>query len=836
MIGILNDIRGTIRTCRGWLIAAGLIAAVPSLAVPAHAQAAEALAQQSAPSADTASTRAAPVDGASAPPFAVKRLLLTIGANNGGPDRVSLRYAGTDAEAVSKVFRELGGVTEDDQQTLHDPTPGELLASIQTLAGRAERAREDHARVEMIIYYSGHSDEKGLLLRGDTLPYRELRAAVDALPGDVRVVILDSCASGALTRLKGGTHRPPFLFDVSAEMRGHAILTSASDDEAAQESDRIGASFFTHALVSGLRGAADATGDGRITLNEAYQFAFYETLARTEGTQSGTQHPAYDIQMAGSGDFVMTDLRGTSAGLLLAEDLNGRVRVRDEQGRLVVELVKPQGRRVELGLEPGGYRVIWDRDGRFYASEVALTEGDVTKVDGSRMKMIASEFTTVRGTSRLRSDGNGGDHWTQSDDDGYREATYRGSTWIPPQERVHKRLSVSLWPGLSTNGPDEIRTESEVSINLTLGRSYGVHGFELGYLGNWLLGDMHGAQIAGGVNIVEGAVDGAQFAGALNTSYGDARHFQAAGLANTVNGSMHGVQLAGLFNYARRDLAFGQASAWLNYAGSDLEGFQLASGVNVVRGSGRMVQMSAVANYVGGQFDGAQFGSIANVAESFRGLQYGMANVAGSASGAQIGIVNVGRSVTGTQIGLVNVADTVDGAPIGLINYVRHGQQRAQLWHTDTGDVQVGIKLGNHSVYSLLAFGTETLETNDRQYVGAGLGWETPLGGVLGRLLAGGEDDRALDRLFLTWDLLGYHILEDGNWGEGAHMLAASRLGAGYRVASRFSLIGGFCAHAYVSNRHDGTGLAHGTWADEYDEDEGIWVKVWPGYFVGVQF
>jgi uncharacterized caspase-like protein len=61
-------------------------------------------------------------------------------------------------------------------------------------------------------------------------------------------------------------------------MRGYAFLTSSSPDEVAQESDHIGASFFTHYLVSGLRGAADVTGEGKVTLNEAYQFAFNETL------------------------------------------------------------------------------------------------------------------------------------------------------------------------------------------------------------------------------------------------------------------------------------------------------------------------------------------------------------------------------------------------------------------------------------------------------------------------------------------------------------------------------------------------------------------------------
>ena len=76
----------------------------------------------------------------------------------------------------------------------------------------------------------------------------------------------------------------------AAEVRGHAYLTSSSADEAAQESDRIGGSFFTHFLVTGLRGAADADSDKRVTLDEAYRFAFDETLARTEAIGGGPQH------------------------------------------------------------------------------------------------------------------------------------------------------------------------------------------------------------------------------------------------------------------------------------------------------------------------------------------------------------------------------------------------------------------------------------------------------------------------------------------------------------------------------------------------------------------
>lgn len=51
----------------------------------------------------------------------------------------------------------------------------------------------------------------------------------------------------------------------------------------------------------------------------------------------------------------MTDLRQTSATLVLGAELDGRFFLRNARRELVVELYKPFGRKVELGVEPGSY-------------------------------------------------------------------------------------------------------------------------------------------------------------------------------------------------------------------------------------------------------------------------------------------------------------------------------------------------------------------------------------------------------------------------------------------------------------------------------------------------
>jgi hypothetical protein len=293
----------------------------------------------------------------------VQRFMLVIGANSAGADRPKLRYAVSDAERFARVLVELGGVTRANEIVLRQPTLQELIAALDLLHARvsdARRASSPPGRTEVLVYYSGHADEQGLLIGDDRYSYRALRTRLDQIPADVRMAVLDACASGAFTRIKSGRTRPAFLVDESADMRGHAFLTSSAATEAAQESDRIRASYFTHYLVSGFRGAADLSGDGKVTLNEAYQFAFQETLGRTVDTKSGPQHPSYDISLSGTGDVVMTDVRQTSATLVLPSDLEGRFFVRNAAHELIVELYKPPGRPVELGVEPGGYNWMLD--------------------------------------------------------------------------------------------------------------------------------------------------------------------------------------------------------------------------------------------------------------------------------------------------------------------------------------------------------------------------------------------------------------------------------------------------------------------------------------------
>jgi hypothetical protein len=332
----------------------------------------------------------------------IKRYAVVIGANDGGKDRVKLRYAVSDAKSFLSVLEELGGVLEEDSLLLQDPDVKTFYTEMGRLLTRMERARSDYSRVEAIFYYSGHSDEESILLGNEKISYEDFRETINSMPADVHIGVLDSCLSGAFTRLKGGKKKLPFLIDEAYDMKGYAFMTSSSATEASQESDLIEGSFFTHYLISGMRGAADMIQDGRVTLNEAYQFTFNETLAETTKTMSGPQHPYYNIEMSGTGDVVITDIRRGSAILVLAPEISGRIFIHDKNNSLVVELSKSAGRRIELGLDEGEYRVINLLEGQVFESKIKLQKGVDFTLNADEFLKTDKKYTTPRGARSIR--------------------------------------------------------------------------------------------------------------------------------------------------------------------------------------------------------------------------------------------------------------------------------------------------------------------------------------------------------------------------------------------------------------------------------------------------
>ena len=521
---------------------------------------------------------------------ALRRLVLAIGANDGGTSRQTLRYANSDAAAVAKVMSELGGVGPGDTIVVTNASRTALLHAVEQLTKRVRAAKHKGERTEVLVYFSGHSDEEGLMLGQKRLGYKDVRRIIERIPADVRIAVVDSCASGALTRTKGGKRVAPFLIDTSTNVTGQAFLTSSSEDELAQESDRVQGSFFTHFLVSGLRGAADSSRDGKVTLNEAYRYAYDETLARTERTRSGPQHAAYDIQLAGTGDLVMTDIRATSARLVLASELHGRVFVRDDKRRLAAELRKIKGTALTLGLAPGRYTVTAELDDGVFGAQVALAKSRRTRLRRADLAKVSLEHTVARGSR------------------GPETVVIEETTIIEPlgpgeDQLVWVPFNASLIPPIAINR-DRDDVVNSFALNLLAGYGDALVGMELGVGANLRGSSVRGAQLAVGANVVYGQLDGAQLSWVYNQAT-RAAGFQFAGVANVAKDNLSGMQIAGVYNHTI---------------------------------DGRGVQIGGV-NGAYGQFQGAQIGFL-NIGGNIQGVQIGLVNYAENVD-APIGLLNI---------------------------------------------------------------------------------------------------------------------------------------------------------------------------------------------------
>jgi hypothetical protein len=288
----------------------------------------------------------------------VSRYALIIGENKGDTSDVVLRYAESDGQRIATVLRQIGNFRPEDVTVLNGVVAEDVR---RALIGLNARLRQTGGETLLFVFYSGHADAENLHLAGTHLLMSELKGLLAGSPATARVLVVDACRSGALTRVKGGRQAPSFDIRVDAPLgaQGLAILTSSAAGEDAQESDQLGASFFTHYFASALMGAADRDHDGKVTLSEAFDQSSGRTLAATMSTMAGPQHPTFRIDLGGRDDLVLTQpgaSHGNVGTLQFATPGSYLVARPGADGAIVAELTTrdPSGR---LALDGGRYRV-----------------------------------------------------------------------------------------------------------------------------------------------------------------------------------------------------------------------------------------------------------------------------------------------------------------------------------------------------------------------------------------------------------------------------------------------------------------------------------------------
>jgi hypothetical protein len=296
---------------------------------------------------------------------------------------------------MADVLRRVGEFADADVHVLLDPHPDDVLAAIDD-ADR--RARDAHGEALVLFYYSGHSDGQSVFPHGETLAVADVRDRLSRDGARIRVGILDTCRGGGWTQTKGLTVGPALdaadLLNVATE--GTALVASSSGLENAHEGELVQGSFFTHYFAAGLLGAADRSGDGEVTLQEAFEYAKERTVRDTARMAIAPQHPSFDIRLRGRQDIVLASLATSSSALQIAPP-RAMLEVIHLGSGLVIAEAPPGDRPLRLAVAPGRYLVRRVDADRIWSKEVEVRPGETASVSEGELELQGAPQIAMKG-------------------------------------------------------------------------------------------------------------------------------------------------------------------------------------------------------------------------------------------------------------------------------------------------------------------------------------------------------------------------------------------------------------------------------------------------------
>lgn len=325
-----------------------------------------------------------------------RRVAVVVGANAPALGRQPLRYAYRDAEHLADALVRVGGFAASDVRVLRDPPPQalqtQLLDAVAGLRGAADSL--------LFFYYSGHADSEAIYPRGEPLALSWLRDQLQNTAITVRIGFIDACRGGGWTRAKGLLRDEADVFDIpplsGMQSAGSVLIASSSGMENAHESEDLRASFFSYHFTAGLLGAADRSGEGEVTLNEAFDYAKLLTVRDTARIASTPQHPSFDVHLRGRGDLLLARLSANTATLRLEQEY-GPLEILDlRSGQRLAETL-PGRRSIPLALPAGRYLVRRPVRRVYSADEIDVTGGSTQIVRERDLHPATSAAPIVRG-------------------------------------------------------------------------------------------------------------------------------------------------------------------------------------------------------------------------------------------------------------------------------------------------------------------------------------------------------------------------------------------------------------------------------------------------------
>ncbi len=225
-----------------------------------------------------------------------------------------LRLAVQDAEFIRD--RLIGGGYDHGQIHLltgDAATRNNILATLQSVANATE------ADDLLLFYYSGHGeavagqgylvgrDGRRVVLSDTAVPLARVEEILRKAPARGKVIIIDSCHSGADIGSRGPqAMSEEFIRQVFEQAEGMAVLSSCQQGELSYEWTDQSQGVFTFYLLEALTGAADADQKGFVTVQDVNRHVVNGVRLWAVDHQV-SQTPT--LQYTVSGDIILADFR-----------------------------------------------------------------------------------------------------------------------------------------------------------------------------------------------------------------------------------------------------------------------------------------------------------------------------------------------------------------------------------------------------------------------------------------------------------------------------------------------------------------------------------------------
>lgn len=330
---------------------------------------------------------------------AVERYALLVGANEGHVQDVRLQYAESDVDHMAQTLEAVGGYRSDRIVRVKNATAAHVRDALMDLNLVIQHDVRAGAEAVLFVYYSGHGAGGELHLGGTTLATEELSKLVKLSSAKLKLLVVDACRAGSLTRVKGGRQVAAFQIGLTEQLRneGFAVITSSAAGEDAQESDTLQSSVFTHHFLAAMRGLGDGNRDGLVTLGEAYGYAYAQSLRSSMTTVVGSQHATFDYDLRGRADPVLANLNqaGAQAELVLHDPGDYLIAPGEGPGALVEAHALVADTR--LHLPAGTYSIRMRTPRRILQADVSLQAGASTTLVANDMTVLPPALAVRKG-------------------------------------------------------------------------------------------------------------------------------------------------------------------------------------------------------------------------------------------------------------------------------------------------------------------------------------------------------------------------------------------------------------------------------------------------------